>query len=92
MFSELTHPCLNQLPDSVNRTGSNVECITEDGAYDMMGNLHEWVDDDEGTFRGGYYMDWWRNGEGCNYRTGLHSVQHYDYSTGFRCCSDLLAD
>ena len=53
----------------------------------MMGNLHEWVADASGTFRGGFYADTSRNGPGCLYRTTAHNRQHWDYSTGFRCCA-----
>ena len=51
-------------------------------------NLHEWVDDPNGTFRGGYYMDTERNGDGCKYATTAHDFGYHDYSTGFRCCMD----
>jgi hypothetical protein len=54
----------------------------------MVGNLHEWVDDAAGTFRGGYYMDTSRNGDGCSYQTTAHDFAYHDYSTGFRCCID----
>jgi hypothetical protein len=55
----------------------------------MVGNLHEWVSDKGGTFRGGYFMDTYQHGEGCEYRTTAHSRKYHDYSTGFRCCSDV---
>ena len=58
------------------------------GVFDMVGNLHEWIDDPEGTFRGGFYMDTSRNGDGCSYETTAHNVQYHDYSTGFRCCME----
>ena len=56
--------------------------------YDQHGNLHEWVDDPDGTFRGGFYVDTSLNGPGCLYATTAHDVAHWDYSTGFRCCGD----
>ena len=59
------------------------------GVFDMVGNVHEWVADPNGTFRGGYYLDTTLNGEGCNYRTDAHDATYHDYSTGFRCCADL---
>ncbi len=88
IWSHLASPCLNQLPSSLDRTGSNAGCVTEDGVFDMMGNLHEWTDDPAGTFRGGYYVDTAINGNGCLYVTTAHAVSHWDYSTGFRCCAD----
>ena len=54
--------------------------------YDMVGNLHEWVADQNGTLRSDYYLDVKINGAGCDYRTVVHGPTYHDYSTGFRCC------
>jgi formylglycine-generating enzyme required for sulfatase activity len=81
-------PSINQLPESLERTGSRSECRTDEGLFDMVGNLHEWIADANGTFRGGYYMDTAKNGEGCGYQTTAHSFDYHDYSTGFRSCAD----
>jgi formylglycine-generating enzyme len=88
IYSELDHPCLNQLRDSLDKTGANAGCVTEDGMFDMMGNVHEWTADPNGSFRGGFYVDTMLNGPGCTYVTTAHDTYHYDYSTGFRCCAD----
>jgi len=88
IWSELGNSCINQLPDGLATTGQHATCASEAGALDMMGNLHEWTSDPAGTFRGGFYVDTMINGEGCLYRTTAHSVGHWDYSTGFRCCAD----
>jgi hypothetical protein len=88
IWSELGHPCLDQLPEGLDETGANPGCVSEDGVFDMMGNLHEWTADPEGTFRGGYFVDTVINGPGCTYETTAHGVTHWDYSTGFRCCAD----
>jgi sulfatase modifying factor 1 len=88
IYSKLGNPCLNQLPASLDPTGTNPECMTAEGAYDMMGNLHEWTADPAGTFRGGFYVDTKLNGPGCLYATTAHPTSHWDYSTGFRCCAD----
>jgi len=85
---ELNDPQLNQLPDSLAASGDYAECVSDEGVYDMHGNLHEWVDDPSGTFRGGFYVDASINGTGCGYRTTAHSFTYQDYSTGFRCCAD----
>jgi sulfatase modifying factor 1 len=85
----MNDPRLNQLDGTLARTGDRDGCTNEYGVYDMVGNLHEWVDDPNGTFQGGYYLDTHLNGDGCNYRTTAHPVTHYDYSTGFRCCEDV---
>jgi hypothetical protein len=79
---------LNQLPGSLARTGDHPSCTNGYGVFDMVGNLHEWVDDPSGTFQGGYYLDTTINGEGCGYRTTAHEFAYHDYSTGFRCCAD----
>jgi formylglycine-generating enzyme len=79
---------LNRAPNTVARTGSHRRCKNSYGIFDMVGNVHEWIDDPAGTFRGGYYLDTHQNGDGCSYRTDAHDVSYHDYSTGFRCCKD----
>ena len=56
---------------------------------DLHGNLHEWISDPDGTFKGGFYADASINGSGCSYTTTAHSMSYHDYSTGFRCCSSM---
>jgi hypothetical protein len=85
----MNDPQLNQLPGTLAETGSHESCSNGFGVYDMVGNIHEWVDDPAGTFQGGYYLDVEKNGEGCGYRTDAHEVWYHDYSTGFRCCADV---
>ncbi len=85
----MTDPRLNQLEGTLTRTGERDGCTNDYGVYDMVGNLHEWVDDPDGTFQGGYYLDTHLNGDGCYYRTTAHPISHLDYSTGFRCCADV---
>ncbi len=89
IYSHIDSPCLNQLQPGLDLTGANPGCVSEDGLFDMMGNLHEWTADPNGTFRGGFYVDTVLNGNGCLYVTTAHNVTHWDYSTGFRCCSDF---
>jgi sulfatase-modifying factor enzyme 1 len=87
-YENMGNPLINQLPDTLDKTGEHATCTNEYGAYDMVGNLHEWLEDPEGTFRGGFYMDTVQNGEGCSYATTAHAKTYHDYSTGFRCCLD----
>jgi formylglycine-generating enzyme len=82
-------PELNQVEGTLARSGEHAGCTNEYGVYDMVGNLHEWVADPDGTFQGGYYLDTRINGEGCTYRTTAHAAWYHDYSTGFRCCADV---
>ena len=87
-WERMNDPRLNQLPGTVAKSGAHPRCKSSWGAYDMMGNLHEWVDDPGGTFLGGYYLDTSINGDGCHYKTVAHDAAYHDYSTGFRCCAD----
>jgi len=88
-YKIMNDPQLNQLPGTLAETGSHEGCTNGYGVYDMVGNIHEWVDDPAGTFQGGYYLDVEQNGEGCGYRTDAHNFTYHDYSTGFRCCADI---
>ncbi|MBM4341769.1 MAG: SUMF1/EgtB/PvdO family nonheme iron enzyme [Deltaproteobacteria bacterium] len=88
IWSQLGHPCINQLPESVAKTGAFAGCASAEGLFDLVGNLHEWTSDPAGTFRGGFYVDTKLNGPGCLYATTAHDMGHWDYSTGFRCCAD----
>jgi formylglycine-generating enzyme len=88
IYTMLESSCIDQLPETVDLTGSRTGCVTAEGAYDMMGNVHEWTADTAGTFRGGYFMDTVINGPGCLYATTAHDTAYWDYSTGFRCCAD----
>src|SRR5579884_2523687 len=72
IFTKLDNPCIDQLPMSLAPAGSYTGCITAEGLHDMMGNLHEWTADPNGTFRGGYYVDTVMNGNGCLYVTTAH--------------------
>lgn len=87
-FDRIQDACINQLPASLDETGANPGCVSAEGLFDLMGNLHEWTADPEGTFRGGFYVDTAINGPGCLYRTTAHNTAHWDYSTGFRCCAE----
>jgi formylglycine-generating enzyme required for sulfatase activity len=88
IWSQLGYAGIDQQADTVTLTGAHAGCVSAEGAFDMMGNLHEWTADPAGTFRGGYYVDTAMNGAGCLYATTAHDMAHWDYSTGFRCCAD----
>jgi formylglycine-generating enzyme required for sulfatase activity len=87
-YEGMGHPLINQLENTLVRTGERGQCTNGYGVFDMVGNLHEWIDDADGTFRGGFYLDTLQNGEGCSYATTAHPSSYHDYSTGFRCCLD----
>jgi hypothetical protein len=86
--AHMNNPGINQQPGTVTAGGAFTQCVTPTGIYDLHGNLHEWVDDPNGTFRGGFYADAKLNGPGCSYATTAHAFSYHDYSTGFRCCAD----
>jgi sulfatase modifying factor 1 len=91
-YADFNDPKLNQLENGLAKTGAYDRCVSPDGAFDMVGNLHEWVDEpagpnDHGYFRGGFYGDAQLNGPGCMYVTSAHERTYHDYSTGFRCCA-----
>lgn len=75
---------------SIAVTGNYAGCITEDGVYDMVGNVGEWTNDPNGTFRGGFFGDIALNGQGCLYVTTAFNASHSDTRTGFRCCADAV--
>ena len=85
----LNNPKLNQ-QGGLAKTGAFKRCVSGYGAYDMVGNLHEWTSDPGGTFRGGYYRDAREHGPGCLYVTKGHDAHYRDYSIGFRCCAEPL--
>jgi formylglycine-generating enzyme len=84
--SKMNDSRINQLPGTLTKTGEKAKCKNSYGVFDMVGNLHEWTADPNGSFKGGYYMDTHKNGDGCFYTTTAHGPSYHDYSTGFRCC------
>ncbi|EYF01526.1 SUMF1/EgtB/PvdO family nonheme iron enzyme [Chondromyces apiculatus] len=87
-------PRLNQVRHKgrplLRRTGETSTCMSTwegDAVADMVGNLDEWVADDEGTFVGGFYARSTR--DGCMSAVTAHTFDYFDYSTGIRCCMDL---
>jgi len=88
--TELNDPRNNQLEGGLAKTGAYPGCVNDWGAYDMVGNLHEWTADPNGTFQGGYWLDTSQHGDGCAYRTIAHGFEYHDYSNGFRCCAEPI--
>ena len=95
------NPSINHLDPRLNRvtfrnqrllqtTGATRSCASrwgDDAVYDMVGNLDEWVDDEEGVFVGGFYSRSTR--AGCAAKISSHSATYFDYSLGVRCCKSL---
>ena len=67
----MNDPRINRSPNTVSPTGSHEHCKNGYGVFDMVGNLHEWTSETNGSrgvFRGGYYQDTHLNGDGCSYK------------------------
>ena len=94
-YAAFNDPRLNQWDGGLAKTGAYTSCMSPYGVFDCVGNLHEWGADPpdvkgHGRFRGGFYGDAEINGPGCLYVTSAHEVAYHDYSTGFRCCANVL--
>lgn len=44
-YKHFNDPSLLAEPGYLARTGEYVECVSEEGVHDLVGNLHEWVSD-----------------------------------------------
>ena len=71
---------------TTGKTGSCASVWGDDAVYDMVGNLDEWIADEQGAFVGGFYARATR--KGCDARVTNHPRSYFDYSTGVRCCAD----
>jgi formylglycine-generating enzyme len=73
----------------LRETGQTKDCVSrwgDDGLWDMVGNIDEWVSDEPGIFVGGFYAR--PTTQGCDAKISSHAPQYFDYSTGTRCCRD----
>ncbi len=74
----------------LRETGATATCASrwgDDAIYDMVGNLDEWIDDEGGSFAGGFFSRATR--EGCESLITVHGPEYFDYSLGTRCCRAL---
>lgn len=70
-------------------TGETTACMSRwgnDGIYDMVGNVDEWINEPTGSFLGGFFSRGTK--EGCASSIDSHDPGYMDYSLGSRCCSD----
>jgi formylglycine-generating enzyme required for sulfatase activity len=74
--------------------GSLPECVSPFGAYDLNGNINEWVFRPKEKYpnRSGLKGGWWGPVRGrCRPTVGFHKEEDYGYEEGFRCCKDADA-
>jgi len=79
--------------DQRDPSGANAACVSPFGAYDMTGNVDEWVVNESGHphksgLKGGY---WGPVRDRCRPMTTAHDENFTFYQIGFRCCSDPAA-
>lgn len=75
----------------LRRTGATTRCGSrwgDDVIYDMVGNIDEWVSDEDGAFLGGFFSRGTK--AGCLASIDVHGPEYLDYSLGGRCCRDVL--
>ena len=77
-------------------SGARAECVSEEGVYDLTGNVAEWVRRSKPSPRPGYdhvlkgcywagcYKDPQPN---CEFTNAAHPGTFRTYEAGFRCCS-----
>ncbi len=70
-------------------TGEMPGCVTKDGAYDMAGNVEEWVGDspENAVLLGGAY-DTTKDKARCYRRNDVYGAGYANRRTGFRCCAN----
>ena len=90
-------PRLNRVTEAgaplLQSTGASPRCASrwgDDAAYDMVGNLDEWVEKKGGAFAGGFYSR--MTDKGCDAIITVHPRRYLDYSLGVRCCHDAFAE
>lgn len=88
-----TPACKDHLAELDQRepAGSREACVSPFGAYDMNGNINEWVEIPGKKYpdRSGLKGGWWGPVRGrCRPTVGFHKEEDYGYEEGFRCCAD----
>jgi hypothetical protein len=71
-------------------SGMQPGCVTWAGAYDMTGNVDEWVVNEDGVpFNSALKGGWWGPIRArCRASTTAHKESFIFYQIGFRCCAD----
>lgn len=71
-------------------SGARAACVSQDGVYDLLGNVEEWVRARPGrpfsmSLKGGFWSRTWTACRGVN---DAHGTNFAFYEVGFRCCAD----
>jgi formylglycine-generating enzyme len=80
--------------DQRKPAGSMLACVSPFGAYDLNGNINEWVVRPGHKYpdRSGLKGGWWGPMRGrCRPTVGFHKEEDFGYEVGFRCCKDAAA-
>ncbi len=81
-------------------SGARAECVSEEGVYDLTGNVAEWVRRDgpaprpgyDHVLKGCYWAGCYHEPEpNCAFRNSAHPGTFRTYEAGFRCCRALSA-
>jgi formylglycine-generating enzyme required for sulfatase activity len=79
--------------DQREPAGSHDRCVSPFGAYDMNGNVNEWVNlpGERYPKRSGLKGGWWGPvRDRCRPTVRFHDESDWGYEIGFRCCKDAL--
>jgi formylglycine-generating enzyme required for sulfatase activity len=78
-------------------SGARSGCVSEEGAFDLIGNVAEWVRRSDPSPRPGYdhvlkgcyWAGCYHEPEpNCEFRNSAHPGSFRTYEAGFRCCKD----
>lgn len=77
--------------DQREKIGERTTCVGWSGAYDLNGNVNEWVEipGQKAPNRSGLKGGWWGPvRDRCRPTVTFHKENDYGYEAGFRCCKD----
>jgi formylglycine-generating enzyme required for sulfatase activity len=85
--------CKEQLEEIDQRSviGDSPNCTSPFGAFDLNGNVNEWVSrpEQEAPNRSGLKGGWWGPARSrCRPMVTVHKESYVGYEVGFRCCKD----
>jgi formylglycine-generating enzyme required for sulfatase activity len=79
--------------DQREPSGSFKQCVSPVGAFDMNGNVNEWVNLPGETYpkRSGLKGGWWGPvRDRCRPTVKFHDEEYWGYEVGFRCCRNAM--